>query len=266
MSGCFALTSAPLSATTRTTRPARSDLISLNSFIASISPIDLADGDLAADLRRTAREPGAGERVPDAGQRRLDRRARRAAAGSGPVAGVSPAPAAVGVGRPRRRPAPPGAGQRDRLAQDERRCRRPRPRARSGRERSRSSAEAVDRGRAAGVGAGGRPRRAARSSRASGARAASAGAGVVGHAVPPPEDEGGVLAAEPERVAERRSGARGAARDVRASGPGPSPAGSGSSRLIVGGTHPVADASGSSRSPRSRRPRRACGRASTCWR
>ena len=39
ISGCFALTRAPLSGTTRTTRPARSDLISLNSFIASIRPI-----------------------------------------------------------------------------------------------------------------------------------------------------------------------------------------------------------------------------------
>jgi hypothetical protein len=39
ISGCFALTSDPLSGTTRTTRPARSDFISLNSFIASIRPI-----------------------------------------------------------------------------------------------------------------------------------------------------------------------------------------------------------------------------------
>src|SRR5699024_10230083 len=37
--GWRAFTREPLSATTRTTRPARSDLISLNSFIASISPI-----------------------------------------------------------------------------------------------------------------------------------------------------------------------------------------------------------------------------------
>ena len=39
MSGCFALTSVPLSGTTRTTRPARSDLISLKSFIASMRPM-----------------------------------------------------------------------------------------------------------------------------------------------------------------------------------------------------------------------------------
>src|SRR4029079_12404703 len=40
MSGCFALTSAPLSGTTRTTRPARSDLISLNSFIPPMRPMN----------------------------------------------------------------------------------------------------------------------------------------------------------------------------------------------------------------------------------
>ncbi len=39
MSGCLALTSAPLSAQTRTTRPARSLLISLNSFMASMRPM-----------------------------------------------------------------------------------------------------------------------------------------------------------------------------------------------------------------------------------
>ena len=39
MSGCLAFTSAPLSAQTRTTRPARSLLISLNSFIASMRPM-----------------------------------------------------------------------------------------------------------------------------------------------------------------------------------------------------------------------------------
>ena len=39
ISGCLALTSDPVSATTFTTRPARSLLISLNSFIASIRPM-----------------------------------------------------------------------------------------------------------------------------------------------------------------------------------------------------------------------------------
>ena len=39
MIGAFAFTSRPFSASTRTTRPARSDLISLKSFIASMRPI-----------------------------------------------------------------------------------------------------------------------------------------------------------------------------------------------------------------------------------
>ncbi len=39
ISACFVLTSTPLSTHTRTTRPARSLLISLNSFMASISPM-----------------------------------------------------------------------------------------------------------------------------------------------------------------------------------------------------------------------------------
>ena len=39
ISACFALTSAPLSTQMRVTRPARSLLISLNSFIASMRPM-----------------------------------------------------------------------------------------------------------------------------------------------------------------------------------------------------------------------------------
>jgi len=39
MSGCLAFTSFPVSATIRTTLPATSDLISLNSFMASIRPM-----------------------------------------------------------------------------------------------------------------------------------------------------------------------------------------------------------------------------------
>src|SRR4029079_14226052 len=60
MSGCFALTRVPLSGTTRTTRPARSDLISLKSFMASISPMTwpIATSPPAVTY---GPEPGAGE-------------------------------------------------------------------------------------------------------------------------------------------------------------------------------------------------------------
>src|SRR6185295_13549627 len=60
INGCLALTSAPLSATTLTTRPARSDLISLNSFIASISPITWPTATSRPTATKGA-EPGAGE-------------------------------------------------------------------------------------------------------------------------------------------------------------------------------------------------------------
>ena len=39
INGCLAFTNVPLSATIRATRPGMSDLISLNSFMASISPM-----------------------------------------------------------------------------------------------------------------------------------------------------------------------------------------------------------------------------------
>src|SRR5205814_8060997 len=58
--GCFALTNAPLSGITLTTRPARSDLISLKSFIASISPITCPTATSRPAATKAA-EPGAGE-------------------------------------------------------------------------------------------------------------------------------------------------------------------------------------------------------------
>ena len=69
ISGCLALTSAPLSATTRTTRPARSRLDLVEQLHRLDEADDLADGDLAADLdvRRGA------------GRRRARRRSRSAA-------------------------------------------------------------------------------------------------------------------------------------------------------------------------------------------
>ena len=119
ISGCLALTSVPLSGMTWTTRPARSDLISLNSFIASMRPMTWPTATSPPTVTYGA-EPGAGERVEDAGQRRLDRRAwpgrpgrdrpRPARRGPPPSAGAA-------------RPAPPASatGRRDRgrLAQDE---------------------------------------------------------------------------------------------------------------------------------------------------
>ena len=60
MSGCLALTRVPLSGTTRTTRPARSDLISLNSFIASMRPMIWPTATSPPAVTYGA-EPGAGE-------------------------------------------------------------------------------------------------------------------------------------------------------------------------------------------------------------
>ena len=60
MSGCLALTSVPLSGTTRTTRPARSDLISLNSFIASMRPMTWPTATSPPTWTYGA-DPGAGE-------------------------------------------------------------------------------------------------------------------------------------------------------------------------------------------------------------
>src|SRR6185295_19501255 len=60
INGCLALTSAPLSATTLTTRPARSDLISLNSFIASMRPMTWPTATSPPTCTYGA-EPGAGE-------------------------------------------------------------------------------------------------------------------------------------------------------------------------------------------------------------
>src|SRR3954454_20266060 len=58
--GCLALTRAPFSGITRTTRPARSDLISLKSFIASIRPINCPTATSRPAATKAA-DPGAGE-------------------------------------------------------------------------------------------------------------------------------------------------------------------------------------------------------------
>src|SRR6185369_6051047 len=94
--GCFALTRAPLSGTTLTTRPARSDLISLKSFIASIRPMTWPTA-TSRPTATNAAEPGAGElyQTPVSGALTLG------------LAGGSARPLAVV--RPVASPVPPGS-------------------------------------------------------------------------------------------------------------------------------------------------------------
>src|SRR5205814_959526 len=96
MSGCLALTRAPFSGTTRTTRPARSDLISLNSFIASIRPITWPTA-TSRPAATNGADPGAGEpyQTPVSGALTVGRE------------GVaSPGPDAAGVSDPGPEPEP----------------------------------------------------------------------------------------------------------------------------------------------------------------
>src|SRR6185436_8160843 len=95
ISGCFALTSAPLSGMTRTTLPARSDLISLNSFIASINPTTWPTA-TSRPAATNGAEPGAGEpyQTPVSGALTLGLLGASAAAApslAAPAAGVATA-------------------------------------------------------------------------------------------------------------------------------------------------------------------------------
>src|SRR6185503_20239908 len=96
--GCFALTRAPLSGMTRTTRPARSDLISLKSFIASMSPMTWPTA-TSRPAATNGAEPGAGEpyQTPVSGALTLGRLGASTAnadpsVGSAPEAGSATAP------------------------------------------------------------------------------------------------------------------------------------------------------------------------------
>ena len=91
MSGCLALTNVPLSGTTRTTRPARSDLISLKSFIASMSPTTWPTA-TSRPTSTNGADPG-GRRVPDAGERRRHRGRRAGRLGGAAPRGAGTPPA-----------------------------------------------------------------------------------------------------------------------------------------------------------------------------
>ena len=121
MSGCLALTRAPLSGTTRIDAPGQVRLDLVEQLHGLDQADDLADRDLAADLD-VRRRPRRRRRVEDPGQRRLDRwpadgpGSRPAVDGSPAVGGAS----AVDVeraGAPR--PPPRPVATSDRLAQDE---------------------------------------------------------------------------------------------------------------------------------------------------
>ena len=145
MSGCFALTSAPLSGDDPDDAAGQVALDLVEQLHRLDQADDLADGDLAADLD-VGRRAGRGRGVEDAGQRRLD---RRRAWPPGRARRVDGSP----VGR-RRRPrrrrgraaTATGGRRRDarRACAGSTRCRPTRPRARLRSRRSSSVGQPVD--------------------------------------------------------------------------------------------------------------------------
>ena len=131
---------------TLTTRPARSHLISLNSFIASISPMTWPTATSPPTLDVRCR-PGRRRAVEDPGQRRLDRRLDRSRGASRLVDG-SPGrrrrPSAAGGGLPRLTRRLDGHRRSPTACAARARSRPTRPPARSGRERVEEVREPVD--------------------------------------------------------------------------------------------------------------------------
>ena len=219
MSGCFALTRAPFSGTTLTTRPARSRLDLVEELHRLDQADDLADRDLAAgdDEWRGARR---GRSVPDPGQGRHDARAgrrggpptdgsrrvggaaagagrRRARSAGGAAAAVT---AAIAIGFLSTRRVPPASTASSvsslRSRSTPSRSTRARRDASAGSSVARSTSPAA-------ISAGDPESRTAASApaprRPCRHRPSPASARVLSF-VPPPEDQRRVLAAEPERV------------------------------------------------------------------
>ena len=161
-----------------TTLPPTSDLISLNSFMASIRPTT-APAPISSPSCTYGRAPGDGE----AYQTPVSGAVTKRIPGAGSPYGVSAPAAAAGAGTPTLATGagPAGCGG-VRPDQPDDQARPPRPPARPGPLASKAGRQEVD----------GRQHRLARSS-----------LGVIGVVIPP-EDEGGVVPAEAERVAHGR--------------------------------------------------------------